>query len=79
MKKLIAAATIAALSLPGMALAQETPGAGPDVSGVDLTGMQTTATTLFADHIPTIVAIGAIGFAVSFVIGMIRKAKSVGR
>jgi len=78
MKKLLAAATVAALSLPGMALAQTTP-AAPDVSGVDLTGMQTTATTLFTDHIPTIVAIGAIGFAVSFVIGMIRKAKSVGR
>lgn len=79
MKKLLATAAVAALSFPVVAMAQETTPTGPDVSGVSLAPMQTTAETLFADHIPTILAIGAIGFAVSFIIGLVRKAKSVGR
>lgn len=72
----VAAATLA--SVPGLSAAQATPVA-IDVSGVSMTPMQTVFNDLFTTHIPTIVAIAAVGFAIGAVIVMIRKAKSVAK
>lgn len=78
MKKL-ALLPVVAVALTAATSAHATPGAGVDVSGFSLTPMLNTFTSMFADNIPTIVAIGALGFAIGVVITMMRRAKSVAK
>lgn len=73
---LVAAGSVAAAS---SAFAQEAGATAVDVSGVDMAPFLTTAQTLFVDHIPTIVALGGVGLAISIVVTMIRRAKGVAR
>lgn len=76
-KTILLTAAAAALAAPGIALA-EAP-TGPDVSGVTMKPMLDTFNTLFTTHLPTIVAIAAVAFAIGAVVTMIRKAKGVAR
>lgn len=76
-KTILLTAAVAALAAPGIALAAAP--AGPDVSGVTMEPMLDTFNTLFTTHLPTIVAIAAVAFAIGAVVTMIRKAKGVAR
>lgn len=78
-KTILLTSSIAALAAPGIALAAVTPPTGPDVSGVTMKPMLDTFNTLFTTHLPTIVAIAAVAFAIGAVVTMIRKAKGVAR
>lgn len=77
-KTILLTGALAALAAPGIALAATTPPA-IDLSGADMTPMLTTFTDLFTTHVPTIVAIAAIGFALAVVINIMRKAKGVAK
>lgn len=77
-KTILLSGVLAALAVPGLAAASATPPA-IDLSGADMTPMLTTFTDLFTTHVPTIVAIAAIGFALAVVINIMRKAKGVAK
>lgn len=78
MKKLVLLPVVAvAMSAATNALAAVTPPV--DTSGFSLAPMLSTFTEMFTDNIPTIVAIGALGFAIGVVITMMRRAKSVAK
>lgn len=79
-KTLAASAVAAASALVASSASAAAGGAtAVDVSGVDMAPFLTTAQTLFVDHIPTIVALGGVGLAISIVVTMIRRAKGVAR
>lgn len=74
---LLSSIVAAAAALPAVASAAATT--GPDVSGVTMQPMLEVFNDLFTTHLPTIVAIAAVGFAISAVVTIIRKAKGVAR
>ena len=76
MKMIAPIAAVAALAAPAVASAAVTT---PDVSGVTMTPMLTVFNELFTTHLPTIVAIAAVSFAIGAVVTIIRKAKGVAR
>lgn len=76
---LLSGLVAAAAALPAVASAAVTPGSGPDVSGVSMEPMLNVFNDLFTTHLPTIVAIAAVGFAIHAVVTIIRKAKGVAR
>lgn len=78
-KTLAASALAAGSAFVASSASAAVGGTAVDVSGVDMAPFLTTAQTLFVDHIPTIVALGGVGLAISIVVTMIRRAKSVAR
>lgn len=78
-KTILLTGVLAALAAPGIASAAVTPPPSVDLSGADMTPMLTTFTDLFTTHLPTIVAIAAIGFAIHVVVNIMTKAKSAAK
>lgn len=77
-KTILLTGALAALVAPGIALAS-TSAPKIDLSGADMKPMLTTFTDLFTTHVPTIVAIASIGFALAVVVNIMRKAKGVAK